>query len=147
MRSHTHVKNSDAHRPQMTALTVDGRPGGTFLIFFGGVSERWKRKKTKTIPQSRKFMRQRFSEVLQILAGGLHKSPRSLASQLTEHAFQRPPTIGGVRSVEWRCGFYAGRGQAIRIGHGHLPWQELESKEELIKFKLAAQKKKKNCIT
>lgn len=29
----------------MTALTEDGRPGGTFLIFFGGVSERGKKER------------------------------------------------------------------------------------------------------
>lgn len=96
-----------------------------------------KRKKTKTNPQSRMFMRQSqtgwtvlvFLSISDLSRG----SPEHLmlASYLTKHSVQRPPTTGRVRSIVWWCGFYAGGGQAIRTGHGHLPLQELMRKEEL----------------
>lgn len=63
----------------------------------------------------------------------------TITNDLTEYAFQRPPTTGRVRAIVWWRGFYAGRGQAIRTGHGHLPLQKLVREKELKKCKPEAQ--------
>lgn len=84
MRSQICQKNSDAHRPQMTALTEDGRPGGTFLIFFGGVSKRGAGK-TKKPSHSHECLWVSaafffFFFFLYIISGALQSTLRSLAN-------------------------------------------------------------------
>lgn len=124
-------------------LTEDGRPGGTFLIFFGGVSRHGGEKKTnhkrssvmglKVLALKQSYLRE--AGLLQCCfkqrgwesSGSFPRSPTP-SGCLTQHCVLRPPTSGRVQTIELGRRFDTGRGQAV--GTGHVSWQELRRKEE-----------------